>query len=324
MRKNISHILYLLMPAVLAASCSQDEFNDGQSDILPEGKYPLELNAYLTAAPSARATVDGTWEGGETVTVQVEDTEDGNAGTYEYTASAEGMLTSVNPYYWEDVGLPVRVSAWHYGSNQYRTSTGSWIVRSNQNTNSGFQASDFIYAPPVEMTFRGQNARSNPALTFYHQTAKVTVHIRNTEVAANATLNGMTIDNTITGGGWYAPEDGTQGRWGTLPRDPESITPLSLGAQEFTNSGSTETSAASYTAIVIPQTIAAGKVLFTINVDGYAPFGYTVPSGGITWQAGMHYTYIITVKGSNLELWIKTSGWDAEEGNTGNGSVEIV
>lgn len=321
MRKKMKHILFMMMSAVLAASCSQDALDDGQDTALPEGAYPLELNASLTAATSTRTTVDGTWEEGDIVTVQVEDAE-GSTGTYQYTAGADGSLTSTSPYYWKDASHPVRVSAWHYGSNIFRTSTGTWIVKSNQNENSGFPASDFIYAPPVEMTFSGQNDGTNPTLTFYHQVAKVTVHIRNTEVTANAKLNGMTIDNTITGGGWYAPEDGNFGRWGTLPRDPESITPLSLGAQEFTDGSNTATSAASYTAIVIPQTIEAGKMLFTINVDGYNPFGYTVPTGGITWQAGMQYTFNITVRAERLnveyDLYLT---W--EESNSGSGSITV-
>lgn len=301
-------ILAGLAAATLLTACTNDD-DLTQDEPLPPGMYPLELNASIAVATPTRATADGTWEGTETVVVQVEDGGGGSEGTYLYTATSDGMLTPVSPYYWKSTSQPIRVIAWHFGDN-HSPSTGTWIVKGNQSNDYGFQNSDFIYAPPVEMSFSGQNNGTNPALEFHHQVAKVTVHVRKAEVAENAVLNGMTIENTITGGGWTAPESGNYGSWGTLPRDPGSITPLPLGAQEFTNNGKTETSAASYTAIVIPQTIDAGKTLFAFDVEGYDPFGYSVPSGGIKWEAGMHYTYIITVKSNTVEVYFKINSWN--------------
>ena len=53
--------LLCAMAAIGLAACTQDELTDGT---LPEGKYPLVINAtgLQTATLDTRATVDGDWE----------------------------------------------------------------------------------------------------------------------------------------------------------------------------------------------------------------------------------------------------------------------
>ena len=64
--------LLCAMAAIGLAACTQDELTDGT---LPEGKYPLVINAtgLQTATLDTRATVDGNWDGVNSVAVQVGD-----------------------------------------------------------------------------------------------------------------------------------------------------------------------------------------------------------------------------------------------------------
>ena len=55
------------------AACTQDEAAEGT---LPAGEYPLIIQANgldVTAAPASRATVDGDWQGVQTVALKMGD-----------------------------------------------------------------------------------------------------------------------------------------------------------------------------------------------------------------------------------------------------------
>ena len=99
---KMKHIPLLLLAAVLAVGCSQDELFDPAG----EGQRPLVIKATglsVTEAGITRATVDGSWDGDETVAVSVTDDE-GTFGVFSYTAASDGTLTSSSPYF-----LPTKV-----------------------------------------------------------------------------------------------------------------------------------------------------------------------------------------------------------------------
>ena len=153
--------------------------------------------------------------------------------------------------------------------------------------------------------------------TFYHQTAKIVVHVCNSGIVAGKTGLGMTVGNGniyINGklddveGGVYEWEQGdTQG----------TITPYNLGSQSMSDGN---TSLVSFGALVIPQTISEGNTLFSFTVDEQTYY-YEVPSGGITWSAGTEYTYNVTI-GYEFKVEAEQStNWN--EGNGGSGSVAL-
>ena len=64
---------YIPLLALALTACSNDELTN---EVLPEGKYPLIMNATgLQTAPATatRASVDGNWDNIQTVAVQVGD-----------------------------------------------------------------------------------------------------------------------------------------------------------------------------------------------------------------------------------------------------------
>ena len=359
-RKGILQTAFTLTATLLLAACTQDELADKQGEPLPEGKYPLTFTASIDGAavavtPQTRASVDGSFNNVDYIAVGIWDgtmipfrymtfKKDGVNAAWEYNRKIEEY---VEKPYWQSTTNATQVRAWYFNKNEngeyygvkYKTGehpdsgSFSWEVADGQ-SGVGYTNSDFLYA------FDFFSFAENPkTLHFFHQTAKVGVHIiAGDQTPADITTDkiSMTIGTTdspvCTKGRWKRPDshwidDNSRifGTWTTSGQNKNIITPKELGPKDITVNGESIKTLASYEALVIPQTIAAGKKLFVINTtdNEYAPFYYTVPAGNITWQAGTEHTYYITIKGSSLSVTTSESiGWDTD-GVSGSGSVEI-
>lgn len=364
-RKGFLQTAFMLTAALLLlAACTQDELSDKQGETLPEGKCPLTFTAAIdgeavAATPQTRASVDGTFGDVDYIGAQIPVDNSGkdtrrfvifkkngaDDTTWEYDRNISGDGGEV---YWKFTGNAYPVKAWYFNQNQageyYKTQyeivpgyNFSWTVTEDQRED-GYANSDFLYAFDYIYFYNG-----NKALHFFHQTAKVVVHIiKGDQTPADITgVKSMTIGDenskVYVCGSWNAPgnswrdnESKILGDWNTFGTTQGFIHPKALGQQEITVDGKKVQPLASYEALVIPQATATypepsihtGKTLFAINIDGYAPFYYKLPDGGITWTSGTEYTYYITIKGSSLSVTTSESiGWDS--GNVGSGSVTL-
>ena len=165
------HILSAATVLLFAATaCTRDDLGGGT---LPEGEYPLVIRAtglQAVATPaSTRATVDGNWQGVQTVAVEM----GGTVKQYNVTASdADGyqsatLSSDTDPFWWtsrEDI----TVSAWW----PYGTTMPDVVVKADQSTQTAFQGSDFISAKAQTVQF------DNPTLEFSHRTARITVLLK--------------------------------------------------------------------------------------------------------------------------------------------------
>ena len=163
------NLLFLCAAAFVLAACTQDDLGGGT---LPEGEYPLVIRAtglQAVATPASRATVDGDWQGVQTVALSV----GGTVKEYDVTASdADGYKTATlssdtDPFWWtsrEDI----TVSAWW----PYGTTMPDVVVKEDQSTKEGFEGSDFISAEAQTVQF------DNPTLEFSHRTARITVLLK--------------------------------------------------------------------------------------------------------------------------------------------------
>lgn len=177
---KMKHIPLLLLAAVLAVGCSQDELFDPAG----EGRRPLVIKATglsVTEAGITRATVDGSWDGDETVAVSVTDDE-GTFGVFSYTAASDGTLTSSSPYFWK--AQPIEVMAWYPYSAEFPTTV---TVDADQSTLEGFKGSDALEASR-ELT------ENDCKLKFSHRVAKVTFKLKGESTA----LDGLS-DVTVVG-----------------------------------------------------------------------------------------------------------------------------
>ena len=238
-----------------------------------------------TTTNAGTGTVDGNWVKDDEITVLFMRLYGNITATYKYTD--EGF-TSDNPI--DCNGQTALAQAWtNYGvTTDIIGMPDQWKVATDQ-SGVGYRKSDFLYASSP-----GNVGAGTPAnFTFYHQTAKIVVHVRNSGIVAGKSGLGMTVGN----GNIYINgklDDVESGVYIWNPGDTQdTITPYTLGQQPMSDG---HTSLVSFGALVIPQTISEGNTLFTFTVDGQTYY-YKVPSGGITWSAGTEYTYNVTIIG---------------------------
>ena len=304
--RKMKHILFLALAAFALASCTQDELAE-QGTALPEGKYPLEFTARVSGNLQTRATVDDIWDSGNNIVLKI------NNGDTEYIYQYDGALWNAlgNTYYWQNT-LPLSVTAYSYGGK----ATGSFAVSDNQSTSDAYQSGDYLYAQK-EFVFDNDNS-----LEFYHQTSQIVVHIRNRGFAQGQQNISLQIgyDNNLAISGNFTPPTSTNnyGTWDTSNGTKAVVTPYNIGTQNImVDDNTAEISVASFSALVIPQTISAGQKLFCVMIEGYSPFYYTVPSGDISWQAGYRYTYNLSLT-ANGTITVDNAiglpgGWTDEE-----------
>ena len=159
---RIRHFTLAVLALTLTA-CTQDELADDNR--LPEGEYPiviratgLSVEATPQAAPSTRATVDGDWQGVQTVTAT-------DADGYK-----SATLTSEDPHYWTSRN-PITVTAW-WPYTEGETAPPAVKVAENQSKLADFQSSDFISAENQTVEF------DDPTLEFTHRTARVAIELK--------------------------------------------------------------------------------------------------------------------------------------------------
>lgn len=259
--KTLRHI-FMLSAAVLAlAACTQNDWTDSSG--LPEGKYPLVIEAGGLESVASRATVDGNWEGVTDVALQV------GAEVKTYTVSASGankenaMLSSAAPFYWTS-RADITVTAW-WPYNAADLSMPEVKVKADQSSLENFKSSDYIYAHSDAVEFE------HPTLEFTHRTARLTVTLTpgdGINRVEEATLKFTGLD---TEGG-----------------NPASITPYHTAGTVV------------YDALVAPQTIAQGTAFITVTLNG-TTYSY-VPDAAIELAAGSRYNYTVKVNAKGLEL----------------------
>ena len=283
----------LFIPAATAllfalAACTQDELADDNR--LPEGEYPvviratgLSVEATPQAAPSTRATVDGDWQGVQTVALKMGD------AVKEYTVTASTDFKSAtlsrenDPHYWTSRD-PITVSAWWPFNNADITQMPAVKVAEDQSKLADFQNSDFIAAENRKVEF------NNPTLEFTHRTARVTIELKPgtgfTSVAgATVSLVSLSADNG----------------------NPTAI-------KTYNASGNT------YEALTAPQTVAAGKPFIRVEL-GSGTF-YFRPQNNVVLEAGNRYKYTVKVNATGLTLEGCTIG-DWADGGGESGAAEL-
>ena len=279
---NIRHALYLIPAAAVllfaATACTRDDLGGGT---LPEGEYPLVIRAtglQAVATPaSTRATVDGDWQGIQTVALSV----GGTVKQYNVTASdADGyrsatLSSDTDPFWWtsrEDI----TVSAWW----PYGTTMPDVVVKADQSTREGFEGSDFISAEAQAVQF------DNPTLKFSHRTARITVLLKpgdgiTSVTGADVYVTGLSTDNN----------------------NPATIETYAVGGN-------------SYEALTAPQTVAKGEPFIRVELGGgnfyFRPQNDVVLEAGNRYK----YTVKVNATGLTL-AGCEIGKWDDGGGESG-------
>ena len=153
------------------------------------------------------------------------------------------------------------------------TSPPAVKVKANQSARKDFEGSDLIVADGQTVTY------GSPTLRFTHRTARVTIVLTDyTEGLASVQLTGLSTE-----GG-----------------NPAEIIPYDKGSN-------------TYTALVAPQSVAAGTAFITCTFTNGKTFVYKMKNA-TDWQAGGEYTYTVSLTAA------KDPGYTIE----GNGSYTVT
>lgn len=276
--------------ALSLAACTQDELADDNR--LPEGEYPvviratgLSVEATPQAAPSTRATVDGDWQGVQTVALKMGD------AVKEYTVtpnSADNTKATLSreddPHYWTSRD-PITVSAWWPLDDTDITRMPAVKVAEDQSTLAAFQGSDFISAENQTVTF------SEPKLAFDHRTARVAIELKP--------------------GTGFTSVDGATVSLVSLSADNGNPTAI----QTYNASGN------SYEALTAPQTVAKGEPFIRVELGG-GTF-YFRPQNDVVLEAGNRYTYTVKVNATGLNVSECTiDNWGNGGSGSGNATMQ--
>ena len=254
MKRTIIHTSAAIALLLGIAACTQDE-----AGFLPEGAEGTSivftatgLNPAATAIANTRSTVDGDWEGVQSVAVLM----DGTVKAYDVTPSTadptSATLTSTDPYYWTNHNNITVTAWWPYTAGE--TTPPAVKVKANQSAQKDFEGSDLIVADGQTVTY------GSPTLRFTHRTARVTIVLTDyTEGLASVQMTGLSTEGD----------------------NPDIIVPYDKGSN-------------TYTAIVAPQSVAAGTTFITCTFTNGKTFVYKMKNA-TDWQAGGEYTYTVSL-----------------------------
>ena len=254
--------------ALLLGACTQDE-----AGFLPEGAEGRSIVFTATGLnPAATATA------GTRAPV------DGNwEGVQSVAVMMDGMVKAydVTPSTADPTSATLTSTDPYYWTNHNDITVTAWWpytagettppavkVKANQSAQKDFEGSDLIVADGQTVTY------GSPTLRFTHRTARVTIVLTDyTEGLASVQLTGLSTEGD----------------------NPDIIVPYDKGSN-------------TYTAIVAPQSVAAGTTFITCTFTNGKVFVYKMKNA-TDWQAGGEYTYTVSLAAAkDLGYTIESNG----------------
>ena len=254
--------------ALLLGACTQDE-----AGFLPEGAEGTSIVFTATGLNPAATAIAGTRA-----------PVDGNwEGVQSVAVMMDGTVKAydVTPSTADPTSATLTSTDPYYWTNHNDITVTAWWpytagettpsavkVKANQSARKDFEGSDLIVADGQTVTY------GSPTLRFTHRTARVTIVLTDyTEGLASVQLTGLSTEND----------------------NPDKITPYDKGSN-------------TYTAIVAPQSVAAGTAFITCTFTNGKTFVYKMKNA-TDWQAGGEYTYTVSLAAAkDLGYTIESDG----------------
>ena len=254
--------------ALLLGACTQDE-----AGFLPEGAEGTPIVFTATGLNPAATAIAGTRapvDGNWEGVQSVAVLMDGTVKAYDVTPSTADPTSATL----------TSTDPYYWTNHNDITVTAWWPytagettppavkVKANQSTQKDFEGSDLIVADGQTVTY------GSPTLRFTHRTARVTIVLTDyTEGLASVQLTGLSTE-----GG-----------------NPAEIIPYDKGSN-------------TYTALVAPQSVAAGTAFITCTFTNGKTFVYKMKNA-TDWQAGGEYTYTVSLAAAkDLGYTIESDG----------------
>ena len=268
MKRTNIHIFAALALLLGLAACTQDE-----AGFLPEGAEgtPIVFTATgLNPAATATAGTRAPVDGNWEGVQSVAVLMDGTVKAYDVTPSTADPTSATL----------TSTDPYYWTNHNDITVTAWWPytagettppavkVKANQSAQKDFEGSDLIVADGQTVTY------GSPTLRFTHRTARVTIVLTDyTEGLASVQLTGLSTEGD----------------------NPAVITPYDKGSN-------------TYTAIVAPQSVAAGTTFITCTFTNGKVFVYKMKNA-TDWQAGGEYTYTVSLAAAkDLGYTIESNG----------------
>lgn len=268
MKRTIIHTSAAIALLLGIAACTQDEagFLQEGAEGTPIVFTATGLNPAATAIANTRSTVDGDWEGVQSVAVLM----DGTVKAYDVTLTtadpASATLTSTDPHYWTNRKDITVTAWWPYTAGE--TTPPAVKVKANQSAQKDFETSDLIVADGQKVIY------GSPTLRFTHRTARVTIVLTDyTEGLASVQLTGLSTEGD----------------------NPDIIVPYDKGSNTYTAIVAPQNVAAGTAFIVCTFTNgktfvykmknatdwqAGGEYTYTVSLAAAKDLGYTIESNG--------------------------------------------
>ena len=254
--------------ALSLAACTQDE-----AGFLPEGAEGTPIVFTATGLNPAAKAIAGTRAPA-----------DGNwEGVQSVAVLMDGMVKTydVTPSTADPTSATLTSTDPYYWTNHNNITVTAWWpytagettppavkVKANQSAQKDFEGSDLIVADGQTVTY------GSSTLRFTHRTARVTIVLTDyTEGLASVRLTGLSTEGD----------------------NPAEITPYDKGSN-------------TYTALVAPQSVAAGTTFITCTFTNGKTFVYKMKNA-TDWQAGGEYTYTVSLAAAkDLGYTIESDG----------------
>ena len=268
MKRTTIHISATIALLLGLAACTQDE-----AGFLPEGAEgtPIVFTATgLNPAATATAGTRAPVDGNWEGVQSVAVLMDGTVKAYDVTPTAADPTSATL----------TSTDPYYWTNHNDITVTAWWPytegettppavkVKANQSAQKDFEGSDLIVANGQTVTY------GSPTLRFTHRTARVTIVLTDyTEGLASVRLTGLSTEGD----------------------NPDIIVPYSKGSN-------------TYTALVAPQSVAAGTAFITCTFTNGKTFVYKMKNA-TDWQAGGEYTYTVSLAAAkDLGYTIESNG----------------
>ena len=254
--------------ALLLGACTQDE-----AGFLPEGAEGTPIVFTATGLNPAATAIAGTRapvDGNWEGVQSVAVLMDGTVKAYDVTPSTADPTSAT-----------LTSTDPYYWTNHNNITVTAWWpytagetippavkVKANQSAQKDFEGSDLIVADGQTVTY------GSPTLRFTHRTARVTIVLTDyTEGLASVQMTGLSTEGD----------------------NPDIIVPYDKGSN-------------TYTAIVAPQSVAAGTTFITCTFTNGKTFVYKMKNA-TDWQAGGEYTYTVSLAAAkDLGYTIESDG----------------
>ena len=254
--------------ALLLGACTQDE-----AGFLPEGAEGTPIVFTATGLNPAATAIAGTRapvDGNWEGVQSVAVLMDGTVKAYDVTPSTADPTSAT-----------LTSTDPYYWTNHNNITVTAWWpytagettppavkVKANQSDQKDFEGSDLIVADGQTVTY------GSPTLRFTHRTARVTIVLTDyTEGLASVQLTGLSTEGD----------------------NPDIIVPYDKGSN-------------TYTALVAPQSVAAGTTFITCTFTNGKTFVYKMKNA-TDWQAGGEYTYTVSLAAAkDLGYTIESDG----------------